>query len=115
MCVNFLLRSYANFDIFRTPTGIVDQEDRIITILAGRPQGQDWDGVQMGMSTELQSAASAIRGAGEERRGKYTSLSVGISYGGGQMVSLFSTLPTLLSRADRPLAILFTSLPTRLL
>lgn len=71
----------------RTPTAVVDQEDRVITILAGRPQGSDWSLVQQKMSALLEDAPLTVQGRrGKERRGIFVSLSAGISYGGGQTV-----------------------------
>ncbi|KAH0826842.1 hypothetical protein J3R83DRAFT_4373 [Lanmaoa asiatica] len=72
----------------RTPTAIVDQEDRIMTILAGRPQGQDWDQVHLQMGVILEQAGSNVQGSHKERRGSFVSLSTGVSYGGGQTAGL---------------------------
>lgn len=72
--------------LVRTPTAIVDQEDRVITVLAGRPQGPDWDAVHKGMSDVLEDLPVNIQGRRKERRGSFVSLSTGISYGGGQTV-----------------------------
>lgn len=97
--------SHAHRIFLRTPTVIVDQEDRIMTILAGRPQGQDWDQVHAGMSSLLEQARSNVQGFHKERRGKFVSLSTGVSYGGGQKVGLPSvpdrTSHILLSHAPR--------------
>ncbi|KAI9459294.1 hypothetical protein HD554DRAFT_2029362 [Boletus coccyginus] len=80
--------SYAHLIPLRTPTAIVDQEDRIITIMAGRPDCQDWDGVHAQMSALLEQATTDIPHPHKDRRGGFTSLFTGISYGGGQVASL---------------------------
>ncbi|KAF8121002.1 hypothetical protein EV363DRAFT_1406672 [Boletus edulis] len=68
-----------------TPTVLVDEEDRIITVLAGRPLGDDWDEVHAEISTLLHDAGPKVgKPRKQERRGDYTSLSFGVSYGGGQ-------------------------------
>lgn len=79
-------RAYHDPLVIRTPTAIVDEEDRVITILAGRPQCTDWDLVHHGMSKELEGIPLKTQGHRKERRGSFTSLSTGISYGGGQKV-----------------------------
>lgn len=80
--------SHARLILFRTPTAIVDQEDRVMAVLAGRPDSQDWDSVHAQMSALLQETGANIPGPHKERRGNFVSLSTGVSYGGGQMVSV---------------------------
>jgi len=57
-------------------------------MLAGRPQGDDWDNVQQRMSDLLQDAPHQLEAVRRERRGDFVSLSTGVSYGGGQTVRL---------------------------
>ncbi|KAG6379540.1 hypothetical protein JVT61DRAFT_10039 [Boletus reticuloceps] len=69
----------------RTPTLLVDEEDRIITVLAGRPAGDDWDEVHTEISTLLHKAGSKVsKPRKQEQQGNFTSLSFGVSYGEGQ-------------------------------
>ena len=74
--------------LFRTPTAITDQHDRIVTMLAGRPQDDDWDDVHAQMSAHLEDAGGEVQCPRKERRGDFISLSTGVSYGGGQTVSV---------------------------
>jgi len=69
-----------------TPVAILDADDRIIAVLAGRPSANDWDQVHTHMSSLLEQAGAKAVPTRCERRGKFTSLSVGVSYGGGQSV-----------------------------
>ena len=77
----------------RNPTAIVDQEDRIITVLAGRPHDEGWDHVHMRMSAMLEAAAGDVRVSRKDRRGNFIALSTGVSHGGGQMVSISLICP----------------------
>ncbi|KAG8214224.1 hypothetical protein J3R82DRAFT_11021 [Butyriboletus roseoflavus] len=45
----------------RTPIVITDEEDRIISMLAGRPQAEDWGNVQHRMSDLLRAASLSSR------------------------------------------------------
>ena len=71
------------------PYAIVDDQGRIIIMLCGRPRGGDWDSVVKEMTRVM------LRGGGQanvgptglsHRRGRYSALSLGVSYGGGQTV-----------------------------
>lgn len=98
---------------FRTPAAIVDKQDRVITVLAGRPNTRGWDLVQKRMTTLLEDAGFEARAPRKERRGDYVSLSHGVSYGGGQTVSQSFASYALLSPTSRPLETWFTSPSTR--
>ena len=75
----------------RTPVAIIDEEDRIISVLAGRPKGEDWDDVHQRMSDLLRDAPCHLETVRQERRGDFVSLSTGVSYGGGQTVCVSQT------------------------
>lgn len=74
------------------PAVILDQEDRIIAALAGRPHANHWDQLTHEFSQLLQEVTTKIRPTHCERRGNFTALSVGVSYGGGQLVCIRSSL-----------------------
>ena len=88
---------------------LVDAEERIIGALAGAPRDQeDFNGVISDVETLLNATAPGVktrkcgpckdRGWDDqcrkcrERRGNFKTLSVGISYGGGQTVSNMRSL-----------------------
>ena len=77
------------FNTHSTPTALLDQENRIIAMLAGRPVDKSWDGVHQEISHVLMVGGEQAKGPNKrERRGSFISLSFGASYGGGQQVSL---------------------------
>ncbi|KAI9069791.1 hypothetical protein FKP32DRAFT_1559038, partial [Trametes sanguinea] len=66
---------------------ILDKHDRVFGVLAGRPRDPSWATVNEEMQDLLEqgrSAYSASAGQKSHRRGNFTAVSVGISYGGGQ-------------------------------
>lgn len=78
---------------------ILDAEGRIVAVLLGRPEGEDWEEVV----AEFMRLMEAIRRRGEargvfkaknrrHRRGNYFTLSDGVTRGPGQKVRLFSYL-----------------------
>jgi predicted oxidoreductase (fatty acid repression mutant protein) len=58
----FLLMSHVCLIPLSTPTAIINQEDRVITILAGQPDGKDWNQVHEQMSILLEQAGASIPG-----------------------------------------------------
>ncbi|KAI0038445.1 hypothetical protein FA95DRAFT_1505673, partial [Auriscalpium vulgare] len=72
----------------RTHHAIVDQKDRIIGSLAGRPVGDDtWDDDCVDAYDEMTDALGELKLSPDERfhrRGDYPAITTGISYGGGQ-------------------------------
>ncbi|EIW55165.1 uncharacterized protein TRAVEDRAFT_39488 [Trametes versicolor FP-101664 SS1] len=70
---------------------LLDCEDRVFAVLVGRPKSEDWSEVQRDIQTALDGAREGLRGSGSNeppthRRGVFTPLASGISYGGGQKV-----------------------------
>lgn len=76
------------------PKVVLDVANRILVPLAGRPQTTDWSKVVH----DATAAMNAVRLRGEKlgvftagdkahRRGRFTPVSCGVSYGGGQTVS----------------------------
>lgn len=77
---------------------IVDEKDRISTVLVGRPDGADWSDV-------CEDAAKILKEVREEglaanvfiekylthRRGTFVAIPTGVSFGGGQKARLFIT------------------------
>ncbi|KAH7918686.1 hypothetical protein BV22DRAFT_993901, partial [Leucogyrophana mollusca] len=73
----------------RTPHVIVDAEDRILAVLAGRPDDPTWDDVVEDATKALHEAGLAAKipvKKRRHRRGEYPALAAGVSYGGGQTV-----------------------------
>ena len=87
----------------RDPVVLTDQEDRIIAILAGQPaDDESFSQVIVGTEAVMATVAPTIRARGcgicrgkdwvkqcrkcRERRGDFKAISVGVSYGGGQIV-----------------------------
>ncbi|THU92409.1 hypothetical protein K435DRAFT_605584, partial [Dendrothele bispora CBS 962.96] len=66
---------------------ILDSQDRVVAVLAGRPQAPNWEGL-------VSEAADAIARAGEQLhftdkqlnngRGEFPAIAIGVSFGGGR-------------------------------
>ncbi|KAJ7029113.1 hypothetical protein C8F04DRAFT_963284 [Mycena alexandri] len=74
-----------------SPKLIVDVDGRIIAILLGRPEDDDWDEVVADAGCALERARCAGHRVGtfrakdtEHRRGRFAVLTTGVSFGGGQ-------------------------------
>ncbi|KJA15174.1 hypothetical protein HYPSUDRAFT_149526, partial [Hypholoma sublateritium FD-334 SS-4] len=68
---------------------VLDKYGRAIVILAGHPNDKEWDSIQRSCHSAMLSAKTRctfLKKAVRHRRGHYPSLSVGISFGGGQKV-----------------------------
>jgi hypothetical protein len=72
--------------LFRHTLVIVDQKQRIIAVCVGRPNGdKTWENMHQEASEILGVARDRIfLGNKINRRGNFSALSFGISYGGGQ-------------------------------
>ncbi|KAF8151597.1 hypothetical protein B0H34DRAFT_134590 [Crassisporium funariophilum] len=75
----------------RTPHALLDNEDRIIAVLAGKPADPTWDAAVSNASAAMLHARitgkrnSAFNKDPEShRRGNFTAIPAGVSYGGGQ-------------------------------
>ncbi|TFK61702.1 hypothetical protein BDN72DRAFT_777948, partial [Pluteus cervinus] len=77
----------------RIPHTILDDQDRIVAVLVGRPRDPEWGEVMV----DAARTCTQVREAGERdglfkdehtshRRGDFTAISLGASYGGGQTV-----------------------------
>lgn len=66
----------------------------VITILAGRPSGENWDEKMRYLGEEMTQAAEVMDLPEEmkHRRGDYRTVHTGVSYGGGSQVSLRNSL-----------------------
>ncbi|EMD33445.1 hypothetical protein CERSUDRAFT_22896, partial [Gelatoporia subvermispora B] len=82
-----------------TPTVLVDKHDVIFAVLAGRPiNDASWDSVCDSAADAMHLAhkkASFTEKYKTNRRGDFDSLSIGVSFGGGQEV------PSFLSHSDK--------------
>ena len=94
--------------VFRTPHLLLDRENRVVGVLAGRPQGaMDWGAVHDSALSSLESVSKKLKvgpkvpkkksdnsrrdtahATPSHRRGSYVSISHGLSFGGGQEVSV---------------------------
>jgi hypothetical protein len=86
---------------FSTPHVFTDSKGRIFVILVGRPLDPNWDGVMHGVEDAMTNArkqglAKGVfkRGDLNHRRGSFAVLGDGVSFGGGQRVSLINLFPT---------------------
>lgn len=78
------------------PIVILDDEDRIVAVLVGRPMAKpgkpdDWDDVIAGMEAaidKLRRSCTLTKKEKKHRRGPHPAKACGISHGGGQTVSL---------------------------
>ena len=84
---------HASLILLRSPAAIVDQEDHVMTVLAGRPQSADWDHTHAHVSALLEQAVHKVHTPHKERQGNFVSLSTGVSFGGGQKVDLQLWVP----------------------
>lgn len=69
-----------------TRKALVDRNDVILAILAGRPADAGWDGVIGSAEAALKTAGEKIRKTKSNPRGPFKAVSVGMSFGGGQKV-----------------------------
>ena len=70
--------------------GLTDEDDRVIAVFVGPPSGDDtWPNVVEGARAAMADAKRNIRFSGkQDRRGEFKTVATGLSYGGGQMVSI---------------------------
>ena len=79
----------------RTPYAILDDQNRIIGVLAGRPivkegEPDDWNEVTAGVGAAIETAQGEMKfckGDCAHRRGAHIARAYGWSHGGGQTVS----------------------------
>jgi len=67
------------FPCSRTPVAILDADNQIIVVLAGRPSTNNWDQVHTHMSSLLQQVGDKAVPACCECRGNFTVLSFRVS------------------------------------
>ncbi|KAI9068673.1 hypothetical protein FKP32DRAFT_1561191 [Trametes sanguinea] len=66
---------------------ILDKHDRVFAVLGGRPRDPAWSEVNGEMQSILEQGRAAYSASAKQtahRRGDFTAVTVGISYGGGQ-------------------------------
>lgn len=91
-CVPTLLSSPVPYPcdmVSRVPRPILDQHGRVFAVLAGRPRDNGWDEVNAQLQEILETTREAYRPQPKQtnhRRGAFTAVSCGFSYGGGQTV-----------------------------
>jgi len=67
---------------------IFNREGQLIAILGGRPEDKSWQGVQREAQVHFQEAQnrlSRLKKGTIHRHGKFSTLSSGVSHGGGQI------------------------------
>lgn len=68
---------------------VVDRNGRIIAVLAGKPKGENWDGLMKELEDLLHLAHDGMTFTPKQmatKRGLFPSVSVGNSFGGGSKV-----------------------------
>ncbi|PPQ82213.1 hypothetical protein CVT26_009203 [Gymnopilus dilepis] len=82
--LNFTLRKWAG----KSPSPLIDNEDRVIGVCAGIPKNaKDWDALQRHAASLLENARGKLKFDQKDkdnRRGKFSAINIGISHGGGQ-------------------------------
>ncbi|KAJ7068935.1 hypothetical protein B0H15DRAFT_925906 [Mycena belliarum] len=71
----------------RSPRPLVDKESRVIAVLGGRPNDPAYDDLTEEAARQMEAASGDLKfraAQAEGRRGSFSSLSYGISFGGGQ-------------------------------
>ncbi|THU75525.1 hypothetical protein K435DRAFT_880660 [Dendrothele bispora CBS 962.96] len=66
---------------------ILDNQDRVVAVLAGRPQGSNWKGLMSEAANKIARTRDRIHFTDKQLnngRGKFPAISVGVSYGGGR-------------------------------
>ncbi len=86
--------------VFRSPIGLTDAEGRLFGVFVGPPAGDStWAQVTAGVRVAMQHAKQRLRFKKKlDRRGRFKTIAVGLSYGGGQTVgvdTLFETIQAL--------------------
>lgn len=74
-----------------TPVAILDDQNRIVAVLLGRPAGKtgqvdDWPEVVAGLEAAINELGDAATFDSEHRRGPLPAKDFGVSHGGGQTV-----------------------------
>lgn len=88
---DFFLQSSLPSFFFSKSIGIIDRENRLVAILAGHPDVEDWPLLQDQAAKALETRRTRCSIPKEarnraHRRGKFVTLNCGVSYGGGQQV-----------------------------
>lgn len=79
---------------YRVSCPIIDMVGRIIAMLCGHPDDPEWESVHVEAADTMRRSQRRIRRTkknSKHRRGNFTALSAGVSFGGGQEVSALST------------------------
>lgn len=72
---------------FRLPTPVVDRTGKIIAVLAGHPDDEGWEAVHLAAAQALEDARPRCQFPSSSlphRRGKFSTLHGGVSFGNGQ-------------------------------
>jgi hypothetical protein len=76
--------------LFRQPMPLVDHKDDVIfAVMMSRGEGKDWDRVVSEATAAMKKIFPSLRLTAAQmhhRRGNFTALTIGISFGGGQWV-----------------------------
>ena len=74
---------------YRVSCPIINKVGRIIAMLCGYPDDPDWESVHVEAADTMRRAQCRIRRTkknSRHRRGNFTALAAGVSFGGGQKV-----------------------------
>jgi hypothetical protein len=78
----------------RVSCPIIDKIGRIIAMLCGRPDDPEWESVHVEAADAMRQSRRRIshtKKNSKHRRGNFTALATGVSFGGGQKVSDLAT------------------------
>ena len=70
---------------------MLTREDQVLVVAGGRPTSPDFDAANQEMIAiceDIQQVYKFKPGGKTNRRGDYNSISIGVSYGGGQQVRI---------------------------
>lgn len=83
----------------RVSCPIIDKIGRIIAMLCGHPDDPEWESIHVEAADTMRRSQRRIRRTkknSKHRRGNFTALAAGVSFGGGQKVSALPTSNLLL-------------------
>jgi hypothetical protein len=98
-CVHFVALLFFDFSRRKISSlrPLVDKEDRVLAVLGGRPNDDKYLRLTEDAADEIERARGQLRFRPEQqrgRRGAFSSVSVGVSFGGGQQVRVFPLSPS---------------------
>lgn len=75
----------------RETHAITDRNGRVISVLAGRPRRDNWDGLVEELANKISAVREQTKFSNKQlnhKRGEFPSVAFGTSFGGGSLVSI---------------------------